>query len=251
MPTSVFLMGGLGNWMFQIAFLEYLKNQLGREIHISEHAWTSPHSNIDYMATVFSRWNHLRITTTSPHRIEESYPGMDWIGILNTYPNSLIVGYFQNHNYITKSFLENIRLPSDSIIRNPKIRETVFLHIRGGDYLYPQFSVLNVNLDSYYKRAIEIFPQGTHFSIFTNDIPYAKSKPFINTISHTFIQESEVDSLYLMSQCKGGICANSSFSWWGAFLNPNRTITLPSKWVNDPNKYAAEYYFNGSTTVDV
>jgi hypothetical protein len=238
--------------MFQIAFVEYLKNQLGREIHISQQVGRSPHSETDYMSTVFNTWKHLQSPTSFTHRIEESdSQAMDWISLLKTYPHSLLVGYFQNHNYITRTFLEKIRLPTESIVRNPTIRETVFLHIRGGDYLYPQFSILNVNLDAYYARAIEIFPQGTHFSIFTNDIPYAKSKGFLNTISHTFVQESETDSLYLISQCKGGICANSSFSWWGAYLNPNRTLTLPSKWFNDPKKYTAGYYFNGSTIVEV
>jgi glycosyl transferase family 25 len=54
-----------------------------------------------------------------------------------------------------------------------------------------------------------------------------------------------------MSQCQGGICPNSSFSWWGARLNPNRKLILPSKWFNDSNFYTNGYYFPEATIVDV
>jgi len=54
-----------------------------------------------------------------------------------------------------------------------------------------------------------------------------------------------------MSKCKGGICANSSFSWWGARLNPNRSIILPSKWFNDSRLYTDGYYFPEATIIDV
>jgi hypothetical protein len=66
------------------------------------------------------------------------------------------------------------------------------------------------------------------FVIFTNDVSYALSQ-FPNI---PIIQESELDSLYLMSKCSGCICANSSFSWWAAYLNSERRIVIPSKWVN-------------------
>jgi len=73
----------------------------------------------------------------------------------------------------------------------------------------------------------------------------------LNSISYSFVFESEVDSLYLMSQCgAGGICANSSYSWWGAYLNPNRMIVMPSKWYTD-SRYSDGYYFNGVIKLDI
>jgi hypothetical protein len=83
---------------------------------------------------------------------------------------------------------------------------------------------------------------GEKFVVFTNDIPYARSL-FPTT---PIIEESEVDTLLLMSRAKGCICANSSFSWWGAYLNPGRPIYFPSKWFNDPSMDISGFFFEGS-----
>jgi hypothetical protein len=126
----------------------------------------------------------------------------------------------------------------------------VFLHIRGGDYVnHPNH---DLKLDKYYERAIQVFPEGTAFSVFTNDKEYALSRPYLRDISYSFVESgNEVDDLYLMTQCKGGICANSTFSWWGAYLNTSRTLVLPSKWWNDEAWYSKGLYFNGCTIVEV
>ena len=68
----------------------------------------------------------------------------------------------------------------------------------------------------------------------------------LKQVNYTFIKEDEITTLAMMANCiRGGICANSSFSWWGAFLNPNRTIVMPDKWFNDPNLRSDGYYFPG------
>jgi hypothetical protein len=247
---TVFLMGGLGNFMFQVAFLEYLRIN-GIPVFINEHMFRSPHSGTDYFQNIFINWASLIQPQISSTVLREhlGHP-KDWISILKTfYGNVKVEGYFQDPIYITKSFLHKLRLPTDSLNRHPNIGNTVFLHIRGGDYV--NHPVHDVKLEGYYRRAIQSFPVGTQFSLFTNDKPYALSQSFLNDILYKTIEESEVDSLYLMSQCKGGICANSSFSWWGAYLNPDRQITLPSKWFNDPSFYKNGYYFKQATIIQV
>jgi len=243
-------MGGLGNWMFQIAYLEYLALNSGQRVTIEVEVKPSSHSNENYIDTVFEAWKNLHIGTGKHYLYEKDADKMSAVGILNKYPNACLIGNFQKHKYISQSFLDKLRLPTESLNRHPQISNTVFLHIRGGDYLLPQNSLHNVNLDSYYEKAIALFSVGTHFSIFTNDVEYAKTKPFLNSISHTFIDEAETDSMYLMSQCKGGICGNSTFSWWGARLNPNRTLAIPSKWTNEPNQFI-DLEFKGSTIVEI
>lgn len=249
--ASVHLMGGLGNWMFQIAFVEYLTNISGSQVFVDDQveiAWQ--HSSNNYMKSVFQKWNHLLKPKGDVETFwENNLHPANWTELLSRNNPTHFWGYFQHHEYILQSFLDKIQLPTSSLERNPDIPNSVFVHIRGGDYVNNW--LLHVNFKEYYSHAIQQFPEGTHFSIFTNDESYAKSFEFLKTISHSFVCESEIDSLYLMSQCKGGICANSSFSWWGAYLNRNRKLILPSKWFNDPSFYTAGFYFPEATIVDV
>jgi hypothetical protein len=108
-----------------------------------------------------------------------------------------------------------------------------FLHIRGGDYI--GHGTHWIDLADYYARAVAMFPADTEFYVFTNDMDYAKQQSILSTIRYTFVEElNEVESLLLMSRCSlGGVCANSTFSWWGAMLNPTRILTLPSRMTND------------------
>jgi hypothetical protein len=108
-----------------------------------------------------------------------------------------------------------------------------------------------VNLDTYYGRAIAKFP-GASFVIFTNDEPFLMARPWLEGLDYTIIRENELDTLVLMSKCAGAICANSTFSWWGAWLNRNRTIVFPSRWVNASSKHKYEgLYFPGVQTCEV
>lgn len=249
--VSIELMGGLGNWMFQIAFYEYLKTITNSEINLYIGS-TSPHSNTDLMNTVFENWKDN--LTEYPHNmtrfIEENLRPYNWKDVIETNSDIHIIGYFQNYTYLTPNLLQKLKFPIEIMEKYPNIRDKVFLHIRGGDYLNGDLYEMKLHRN-YYPNAIKEFPNDTQFYIFTNDMNYAKSMLFLNNIAHEFIQESDLDSLYLMSQCKGGICANSSFSWWGARLNPTRKLTLPSKWFNDPSYYTDGYYFKEATIIEI
>ena len=91
----------------------------------------------------------------------------------------------------------------------------------------------------------------TKFSIFTNDKLYASTKSFLGDIDYEFVDTPELESLALMSKCKAGITANSTFSWWGAYLNPHRPICMPSKWFNDLEYSIAGYFFPGVFIISV
>ncbi len=119
--------------------------------------------------------------------------------------------------------------------------ESVSLHIRGGDYhKEPMFA--NICTKEYYQKAIRTITKqnpNVTFFVFTNDLQYAQSitNGFENT---TYIKNDQFDrdpgfDLFLMSQCKHNIIANSTFSWWGAFMNKNESkiVICPAKWTNE------------------
>jgi hypothetical protein len=246
--SVVFVHGGLGNQLFNIAFIDYLQS-FGIEIYANKncsYAFRFAHSSIDYFSNIFQFWNQDRKDPNLSNIIHEhKLQPEDWVSIVKNSKDVSMFGCYQNYEYILPGFIEKLNLTPNT--NYPTISETVFLHIRGGDYVNNAFH--DVKLETYYKKAISEFPKDTYFSIFTNDIPYAKT--IIKDISYTFIEENELDSLYLMSQCSGGICSNSTFAWWGAYLNKNRKLILPSKWFNDTNYYTDGFYFPECTIIEV
>lgn len=129
---------------------------------------------------------------------------------------------------------------------NSKIEEritsspSVGIHVRRGDYLLdPEYKGI-CDID-YYRRAIEkIGAKGKTFFIFSNDIQWCKEN-LLDILSESadvvFVdgnrgKDSPWD-MYLMSKCEHLIIANSSFSWWGAFLNKDvKTVIAPKPWIN-------------------
>lgn len=251
---TVYPKGGLGNQLFQYAAAETIANLTERQFYLySLDTPKTDHSQEEYFNTIFKDFKSLYAQpndsyTNAYEDIQHCY--IDWNSKLNPEnKNVMLFGYFQNWKYIPESFCNRLTFNKDILRKFPIHKRAAFIHIRGGDYKNNWLH--DVGLDSYYERAIKQFPKGTHFYIFTNDIEYAKSKSFLSSISYSFVFENEVDSLYLMSQCGiGGICANSSYSWWGAYLNPNRKIIMPSKWYTN-SIYTDGYYFDGVIKLDV
>ncbi|WP_024867359.1 alpha-1,2-fucosyltransferase [Butyrivibrio sp. FCS014] len=120
---------------------------------------------------------------------------------------------------------------------------SVSVHIRRGDYLDPpNFAILgNIATEEYYEGAMNYFlvkDPDTHFYIFTSDHEYAREK-FSDESRYTIVDwntgRNSVQDLMLMSHCRGNICANSTFSFWGARLNrrPDRKVIRTYKMRNN------------------
>lgn len=159
-----------------------------------------------------------------------------------TFQNMYISGYFACEKYyadILCDLRESIRFPksTDETINgmNQKMAdqmnlcESVSIHIRRGDYLSSENAALfgNICTESYYKAAIEYLDQvckSPHYYVFSDDILYVKEK--YQGEKYTIVDiNNELNSFYdiwLMSNCKHNICANSTFSFWGARLNKNK-----------------------------
>ena len=252
------LMGGLGNWLFQVAFSLNVSHDCGYTHAITpQHCSRSPHSETDYFSTILKNFNKLNSVkfnmATVTFREHEKLSILTQESMRAMFANKsnikiLCIGYFQNYNYIPKIFRNILSLPD---IDDSKVKNRCVIHIRGGDYV--NNSLHHVNLEDYYRKSIQHMKdlEITKFSVFTNDKPYATSKEFLRDIDYEFVDAPELESLTLMSKCKAGITANSTFSWWGAYLNPNRPICMPSKWFNDPEYFIAGYFFPGVFIISV
>ena len=163
--------------------------------------------------------------------------------LFNNCPDNVqLTGYYQSPKYF-----QNI----EEIIRNDfkfkkhivnKAKNLHFkytfdcsMHIRRGDYLTnPNHYALSMK---YYNQAIDIFGQDSNFLVFTDDIEWFKSTKFyrkgqFNLIS-TLTKNSTILDLYFMSLCNRHIIANSTFSWWGAWLSGSNKIIYPINWFKD------------------
>lgn len=116
--------------------------------------------------------------------------------------------------------------------------ESVCLHVRRGDFASPKYHAVNGLLSlAYYQTALETLKpnvKNPHLFIFSDDIPWVKEHmPF--AYPTTYVEhngpEKDYEDLRLMSACKYFVIANSSFSWWGAWL-----ATYPGKIVVAPDK---------------
>jgi hypothetical protein len=163
--------------------------------------------------------------------------------------NTYIYGYFQ-----TEKYFENLRtdLLQDFSLKRPinkinnaliiqiKRENAVSIHIRRGDYINSPFELLD--FQEYYMKAIEFIQlrvESPTFYIFTNDYLWAEENFSSMDIKKTIVKINNFEQSYfdmiLMSKCMHNICANSSFSWWGAWLNinPDKIVITPKKWFKD------------------
>jgi len=154
-------------------------------------------------------------------------------------------GYWQSFKYLTsnetllrneitlKHFLKN---GIADLIDTIESSQSISLHIRRGDYISikDNFKLFGVCSIIYYKKAIQYITRqysNPKFYIFSDDFTWAKEN-FIGP-QYVYIEGNQpAQDLYLMSKCKHNIISNSTFGWWGAWLNnnPSKTIVAPSKW---------------------
>lgn len=137
-------------------------------------------------------------------------------------------------------FPESDNQKNSAIVKQMKEQPSASIHIRRGDYLRPENNMFaDICTDKYYQTAIAYIKQKdlqTHFYIFSDDPDYAAYhyKGDEYTIVDWNKEEKSFLDMYLMSQCRYNICANSTFSFWGARLNssPDKIMIRPLKQKN-------------------
>ncbi len=275
----VHLYGGIGNQLFQYTFGEYIRykykmdvfydissfgvlatfrdlqiNSIAKEIPVFEtnKYFFSRHTRF-YRR--ISRWFFC-------HKVGVRYYDnvFDETGLLrDDWKLIYLDGYWQDRKYAdwlkeNKPDLfqpltpvpEKIKQYADAMSEE----KSISLHIRRGDYLLPSNAHLNVCTEDYYKKAVESLHVDESYSIyvFSDDVEWVKTNLKFKQRT-VYVDDKGVKpywSIYLMSLCRINIISNSTFSWWGTFLNnnSNKMVIAPSKWRNDkenPNLYCEEW----------
>jgi hypothetical protein len=235
---SIDIKGGLGNILFQVATAYSLSLKHDMELIVDLTYYHGAHHNINKYKN-----NILRnIKFSDTHLLYPSFweTTFDHKEIPECVGNTKLIGYFQSEKYFNKHRKEILDLFSpvdDTVFKVQKLYseilniKTCSIHVRRGDYLslpnhHPALDI------EYYKKAIDIVGQDFTFLIFSDDINWCKSN--FDFISNKIFVDNldDFEELYLMSLCDNNIIANSSFSWWGAWLSfkENKKVIGPKKW---------------------
>lgn len=156
-------------------------------------------------------------------------------------------GYWQTELYfkeIREQLLEDFSLKneiSDLIVEiSNKIKDTesISLHIRRGDYVKRYSDYYHIQSIDYYLKALKIIKDmhpNSRVFVFSDDIEWCEDNLNLQTETYFVKSNKSFEDIYLMSLCDHNIIANSSFSWWGAWLNnnPDKICIAPKKWFKD------------------
>lgn len=220
--------GGLGNQMFIAAATYAYAMDIGAEAIF-------PWTEVAHVggSPVLSRLKHFEENGSPLPVIWET--GLKWIDLPRENPQSVcLAGLFQSANYFHHRRNEILELfaPTSEIVASLWGKyghfldeNTVSIHVRRGDYLRwlegGRPVMYNLSEDEYYEKALAYFDcENDFFIFFSDDTEFVKTMRILRKVKHYFIIEKQEhwEDLYLMSLCKHHIIANSTFSWWGAYL---------------------------------
>lgn len=263
------LSGGMGNQMFQYALYLHLK-ALGKNVKIDDKTEYVGRGNARPIRLSVFDAKYTTPTETEMLCLTDSY--VDIISKIRRKmtgrktaeymeksqlfdeevlkkDRAYLVGCWQSEKYfadikeeVRKAFtFKELKLSELMQEYEKQMQETnsVSLHIRRGDYLEVSDVYGGICTPGYYEKAMkqmEEWHPDCHFFVFTNDVEWVKENYKQDNL--TIVEGNDEDAgyidMYLMTRCKHYILANSSFSWWGCYLNPSKDkkVIAPSKWFN-------------------
>ena len=243
-------MGQLGNQMFQYAALKGIAAKHNYKTIIPSHN----------EVIVDALGNKLRIELFDafdipmgpmdvgyiPHErnVQEPHYHFSQELLDNCPDNVSLVGYFQSEKYF-KHIEDDIRklfgpkeaalscwASSQHLFDNP-----IALHIRRGDFLINSVHHHNLSM-KYYEEALNQFDSDRQVIIFSDDTDWCKAQPLFEGDRFLVCEGGgPYTDLYMMSTCDDFIIANSTFSWWGAWLSRNKekVVIYPDRWFGPNN----------------
>lgn len=272
------IQGGLGNQMFQYAIARALETDRMRNVYldvsfyeenkVSTETYTARKFELDIFkqlrADILStRQKKMLLSRGVYYRCMRALLGLTPVIVkqkenefieMPSVKNIYLDGYFQSEKYfrsIRKDLYKDFQFPEPDernklLIEKMSGEKSVSIHVRRGDYVHLA-SVNNYHgvlpLD-YYKQAItllETTDSGMTYYIFSDDPEYVNNNfdflPYKVLVDWNQSADSWKDMM-LMQACKHHVVANSSFSWWGAWLSREKGVTIaPSKWFSDSEVY--------------
>lgn len=240
-------LGRLGNQMFQYASLRGIAANRGYDFCIPQSNFKdewSDHQLFEVFEMVHLPKQNIGMLDMghAPLAKERSF-GFDEL-LFNQCPNDVSLwGFYQSEKYFKNiessiredfTFKEEIRTPCDEV--TSQWNNPISLHVRRTDYLNNSANHYNLQMD-YYEKAIEKFDSDRDVIVFSDDPEWCMNQELFE--SDRFIVSETGDNLLdlcLMSMCNSHIIANSSFSWWGAWLSGSDDVIAPQKWFGPNNQ---------------
>jgi hypothetical protein len=235
------IIGRLGNQMFQYAALRGIADKHGYDFTIPESDFNDEW-NDHQLFEVFNLPNLKNRGRVDDKFLQERQFNYDPELVEQCPDDVSLYGYFQTERYfshIADSIKEDFTFKKD-VVENCKevmeeLSEPIALHVRRTDYVeksqdHPPCSM------KYYHEALKRFHEKRPVVIFSDDVKWCKEqdifKPDRFLVSET---DNNIYDMCMMTMCDDYIIANSSFSWWGAWLshNPDPTVIAPKKWFGD------------------
>ena len=255
-------MGQLGNQMFQYAAVLGISRYLGVPFTVPKHDTVVDDGlgnklRIELFDCFDIKPDNIGYLLSENVFKEQGFEFDSRYRTLDRRENFTICGFFQSEKYFENN-IEEVREQfkfKDSIIKDTQYVVEEFydnpigLHIRRGDFLINSGNHHNLTLE-YYQRALTHFKYTRNVIVFSDDPEWCKEQSIFSD-DRFIISEgnSSFHDLYLMSKCNDFIIANSTFSWWGAWLsdNPDKKVIAPRKWFGPNNAHlnTKDLYPNG------
>ncbi len=264
---TVHIIGGLGNQLFQIATAIAYGQKNDSRLLIDNYSYET-YKLHDYLLTCFSieadeiRYNlKKKLMFIFAKLLNKLKIHCCFFGIYSEkdmlYDNSLmdkkrckyLTGYFQSYKYFNfakNTLRSNFEIKSEykskniALLEKIKNSNSVMVHVRRGDYATNKVTKEKHGLCSvsYYKTAIgyiSTIVEKPVFFIFTNDMEWCKNNFELEDVQYIAgSRETTIEDFDLMRECKYHIIANSTFSWWAAYLSyeESKKVVYPSPWFN-------------------
>jgi hypothetical protein len=247
--VTVVLSSGLGNRFFQVAAMLGYAERHGHtpvfvEAFIGDNpSHPGPYGILDLFPSIpilreSVEWDTIKEVEEFTYRPFPSCTG-----------HVRLLGSFQSHLYFPTS-----PVPCPPLLLPKRVAaDTYFLHVRRGDYLHPLCTHHRVSLDAYWERCLSLIPvtDATQFLVCSEDMDWCKAE-LPSRLSSVAPQQwrflppcDDAATLTAMIGCEaGGLCANSSFSWWAAYWiqNTAKRVFMPGTWGHPPMPVARDLW---------